>query len=255
MLKRIGSALARKTPLRWHLANKMTRMQLIQYAVDQLEARTYLEIGVDEGQAFAVIRAPFKIGVDPIAPRPAVEAELKRADASYFAIGSDEFFERHAPQVLAGGADVVFIDGLHTYDQTYRDIQHALGYLSPGGIILVHDCLPASALEATVASSYAAAWRTNGPGWDGMWTGDTWKAIVAVRSGHAGAHACVLDCDHGVGVVYKGEGPTPLPLSLEAIAALDYQALAKDPGGLLGVFRPAQLRFILGRLRRTRTSA
>lgn len=252
MLEAILSTLIRVTPLHWYLADRMTRMQLIQYAIDTLGARTYLEIGVDQGQAFCAIRAPIKIGVDPVSAAPAVQAEVKRPGSSYFSIASDEFFERHAPEVLAAGADVVFIDGLHTYQQTHRDIHHALQYLAPGGIILVHDCLPASPLEATVAASHAEARRINDPGWDGMWTGDTWKAIVAARAGHTPGEACVLQCDHGVGVVFKSAAAPSLSLSLTEIDALDFDALRRNPQHLLGLARPARLRDILEPLRRQR---
>lgn len=255
MIERLLSALIRVTPLHWHLADRMTRMQLIQYAVDRLAARTYLEIGVDQGEAFCAVRAPIKIGVDPVAAAPAVQAEVKRPGSSYFSIGSDQFFERHAAQVLAGGADVVFIDGLHTYEQTHRDIHNALTHLAPGGVILVHDCLPVSPAEATVASSHAEARRVNDPAWDGMWTGDTWKAIVATRSGHSPGEACVLHCDHGVGVVFKSASPAPLALSRAEIDALDYEDLRRDPERLLGLCRPARLRRILGQLRGQRPAS
>ena len=255
MLKRLGSALARKTPLRWYVANKLTRMQLIQYAVDHLGARTYLEIGVDEGESFSAIRAPIKIGVDPVEPRPAVQTELRRQGSSYFAATSDDFFERHAAGVLAEGVDVVFVDGLHTYQQTYRDIQHSLKYLNPGGVILVHDCLPASAQEACAAATYEEAGRLNGPDWNGLWTGDAWKSIVATRAGHLSGQALVLECDHGVGVVYHGAQPPPLALSLADIDALDYDALIASPAKWLGLCPPAQLRRIIGQLRRVRGTA
>jgi Methyltransferase domain len=113
------------------------------------------------------VRVARTIGVDPIAPRPNLEAELKRPNAQYFATTSNEFFERHAAEQLALGVDVVFIDALRTYDQTRRDVRNALKVLRPGGVILVHDCLPTSAQEAVVAPSYEEAWRINGPGWNG----------------------------------------------------------------------------------------
>ena len=197
------------------------------------------------------MRVARKIGVDPIAPRPDVEAALEHPGAQYFATTSDEFFERHAAELFPSGADVVFVDGLHTYDQTYRDVRNALGLLRPGGVILVHDCLPASAHEAVAAPSYEAAGRINGPGWNGDWTGDGWKAIVAVRSGHQPAQACVLNCDHGVGIIWKGPGRPPLSLSLADIDALDYDALAATPERLIGLCRPARFHRILRELRKT----
>ena len=248
MLKELLSRSIRATPARWYLPN-VHRMHLIQHAIDTLSAGTYLEIGVDQGETFSVVRVARKIGVDPIAPRPKVEAALKRPGAQYFATTSDEFFERHAAEQLPLGVDVVFIDGLHTYDQTYRDVRNALKVLRPGGVILVHDCMPTSAQEAVVAPSYEEARRINGPG---AWTGDGWKAIVAVRSGHLLAQACVLNCDHGVGIICEGPGRPPLSLSLAEIDALDYYALAANPEKWIGLCRPAQLQAILCELRKMR---
>jgi hypothetical protein len=125
LLNKLLSRLVRATPARWYLPN-VYRMQLIQHAIDTLSAGTYLELGVDQRQTFSVVRVGRKIGVDPIAPCPNVEAELKRPGAQYFATTSDECFERHAAEQLPLGVDVVFIDGLHTYDQTYRDVRNAL---------------------------------------------------------------------------------------------------------------------------------
>ena len=138
---------------------------------------------------------------------------------------------------------------------TYRDVRNALKVLRPGGVILVHDCLPASAQEAVVVPSYEEARRINGPGWNGAWTGDGWKTIVSVRSGHLAAQACVVNCDHGVGIICEGPGRPPLSLSLAEIDALDYYALAVNPKKWIGLCRPAQLQTILRELRKTRKIA
>ena len=58
-------------------------------------------------------RSPF----DPVPAAPLVIAEQTKPGVRYFALTSDQFFEKVAPEVLAGGVDVVFIDGLHTYQQ------------------------------------------------------------------------------------------------------------------------------------------
>lgn len=235
------------TPLRWHIRNKISRMTLIQHAVDRLRAVRYLEIGVADGQCFCAIRVAEKIGVDPVAPEPAVVSELARPGASYHAMTSDDFFAQAAPTVLAGGVDVVFIDGLHTDGQAYRDCVNALRYLSPGGVILMHDNLPTSAAEACPTSTYAEAWRLNGDNWSGLWTGDGWKAIVRVRALHPGVRACVLDCDHGVGLVWAEPGGREVALTSEEIDALDYDDLVADTTRLLGVRAPIHLDDVLDR--------
>jgi hypothetical protein len=251
------SRLARETPLRWYLPNKVTRQDLIQRSIDALGARTYLEIGVDEGQSFCAVNVPSKVGVDPVAPMPAVVRELDKPNVSYEAMTSDAFFESTARQRLTSGVDVAFVDGLHTYGQTYRDICNCLNYLNPGGVILVHDCLPASAQEARVAATYEEAARLNGPDWNGLWTGDGWKAITAVRAGHQDVEAAVLNCDHGVGIIHRGANRAGVRLSPAEIDALEYRDLAADPARLIGLRRPRYLLDALRRLRaaRTRTAA
>lgn len=233
------------TPLRWHVPNKISRVELIQRAVNRLHAVRYLEIGVADGACFCAVRVAEKVGVDPIAPEPAVARALSEPGVSYHAMTSDEFFARAAPAALAGGVDVVFIDGLHTDGQAYRDCVNALRYLSPGGVIFMHDNLPVSAAEACPAPTYAEAERLNGPGWNGLWTGDGWKAIVRVRALHRDARACVLDCDHGVGVVWAAPGGREVALSSGEIDALGYRDLVADSQRLLGVRAPVHLDDIL----------
>ena len=239
------SLLIQRTPLRWHVRNKISRMDLIQHAVDRLHAVRYLEIGVADGTCFCAVRVAEKIGVDPVPPQPAVVRALAKPGVSYHAMTSDEFFAHSAPAALAGGVDVVFIDGLHTDDQAYRDCVNALRYLSPGGVILLHDNLPTSAAEACPAPSFEEAWRRNGPDWSGLWTGDGWKAMVRVRALHPDARACVLDSDHGVGVVWVAPGGRQVALSSAAIDALTYDDLVADPRRLLGLRAPAYLDEVL----------
>ncbi len=227
-------------------------MELVQRAIDGLGAQSYLEIGVDQGECFSTVRAAMKVGVDPVPPRPAVVREIARPGASYFAMTSDAFFANEAPQVLAGGVDVALIDGLHTYAQAYRDITNVLGHLNSGGLILVHDCFPATAAQAWPAESHEQAWAHNGPDWDGYWTGDTWKAMVAVRSWHADCDARVLHCDFGVGLIHRAPNQSGLRHTPESITALTYADLAADPQFLIGLCAPARFRTVLRELAKAR---
>jgi hypothetical protein len=185
--------------------------------------------------------------VDPIAPAPLVVEELRKPGVRYFESTSDAFFELAAPEALAEGVDVVFIDGLHTYAQAYRDTIHALEYLTPGGIVLLHDCLPANENEATEATSgdeVRAILEAKGVEWDGAWTGDVWKAIVALRR-HAELETDVLNCDCGVGVVRRGTNDEPLRISDAEIEAMQFGDLAANARQLLGLRTPAYLEWVL----------
>ena len=252
MIRASLAEIVRNSPLRWLFPNKVTRLEVIQRSIDTLVANRYLEIGVSDGECFCSLSVPKKIGVDPIPPRPAVIFEAQKPGVQYFALTSDEFFKKVAPQVLADGVDVVFIDGLHTFEQAYRDCMNSLKYLSSGGVVLLHDCLPSSEVEAVPAQSYEEARRINGPTWNGLWVGDVWKAIVVLRSQHADLQTCVLHCDHGIGLVYQARNDCGLSLSQAQIAAMAYIDLARDTKRLLDLRKPVHLLTVLNRLTRCR---
>jgi hypothetical protein len=225
--------------LRWRLSNFVSRKEVIQRAINKLNGQRYLEIGVDDGVCFCAISVPEKIGVDPIRAAPLVIAEATKPGVRYFALTSDEFFEKMADEALAKGVDVVFIDGLHTYQQAYQDCMNALKYLNPGGVILLHDCLPISEEEAQIASSYEDAKRINrASNWNSNWLGDVWKAIIRLRAQHYDLDTCVLDCDHGLGVVVKGKNNSKLDLSIEQIEMMEFADLVANKKQYLGLCKP-----------------
>jgi Methyltransferase domain len=242
-----------KSPLRWHFANKVTRIEVIQRSIDALGAERYMEIGVADGTCFCALRIPKKVGIDPIAPAPMVALESQKPGVHYFALTSDEFFKSAAPQVLASGVDVVFIDGLHTFGQAYRDCLNSLRYLKAGGLILIHDCLPTSEADALPAQSWEEALRINGPSWNGLWVGDVWKAMLVLRAQHSDLQACVLDCDHGVGLVYAASNDSGFLLKPAQIDAMTYADLTGRAVRLLGVRRPAHVLAVLKQLKKHRT--
>jgi len=250
----LASRAIRRTPLRWWLPNQVTRIELIQRAVHRLSAVRYLEIGVSDGDCFTRVSVATKIGVDPIAPAPLVTSEIKKPGTSYYRLTSDQFFQLEAPRVLREKVDVVFVDGLHTFDQAYRDCVSAVTYLAPDGILLVHDCLPTSEAEARVAASYEEVRALSGPDWNLDWTGDTWKAIVKLRASHSDLETRVLNCDHGVAVVYRGPNQSNLSLNPEQIGSMTYADLARDKKRLLGVCPPRHLFGVLERLAGRRES-
>lgn len=252
MRNSLPSRAIRRTPLRWLVPNHVWRTEVITSAVNALAAKCYLEIGVDVGVSFAAVSAVRKVGVDPVAAQPLVVEELRKPGASYFPMTSDEFFREAAPQALHGGVDVAFVDGLHTADQAYRDCLNVLSYLAPGGVILVHDCLPNSEAEARVARDYAHAGELNGPGWSGDWTGDVWKAIVMLRARHTDLETFVLHSDFGVGVITRAPNRAPLKLTADEINAMTYADLIRDRRRLLGLRAPHEFFRTLDRLRAER---
>jgi hypothetical protein len=90
-------------------------------------AVSYLEIGVDEGRTFENVVCAERWGVDP---SPKFDMSRLPDGATFFRLTSDEFF---AGLSAEKGFDVVFLDGLHTFEQTYTDLVNALARGPPQG--------------------------------------------------------------------------------------------------------------------------
>lgn len=136
--------------------NALFRWNLINAYIQHYSFTTFLEIGHDEGRAFNQVDIQSKESVDPAAKTKPT-----------YVMTSDDFFEKYNTQY-----DIIFIDGLHEHAQLDRDIHNSLEHLTPGGVIVIHDCHPVS--EACQRHLFQA------PG--GHWTGDCWKAFVKNRA-------------------------------------------------------------------------
>ena len=153
-------------------SNKPSRFDIIQKLINLKKYNSYLEIGCDKNENFLRININKKIGVDPR------EGGTHRMTSDAFFHKNDEFF------------DIIFLDGLHTYEQTINDIKNSLKFLNQNGIIIVHDCLPKKIWNQVVPRLY------------GHWNGDVWKAIVETRTFEdTDCYTCIAD--HGLGIILK----------------------------------------------------
>jgi len=222
--------------------NVVDRTVIAQGILDALGGGTYLEIGVSTGVSFIPIRARIKWGVDPAyiltkrrLLKYAVFSCLGIKIEKLFRMTSDEFFIEKKAMLAANGITVCLVDGLHTYQQSLRDVLNTLEYLEPNGVILMHDCNPSTELMALPAASIDELIRKGIPGWNGAWSGDVWKAVVHLRSLRNDVNAFVLDCDTGLGVVKKGRPETRLSYSESEIGDMNFQFLALHRKKLLGL--------------------
>lgn len=171
------------------------RYDLINRLINKFNFKTYLEIGVFNGENFKEINCETKVSVDPV-PGEYVTNTMT----------SDEYFATLSEDTKF---DLIFIDGLHLWEQCYRDINNALNHLSPNGVIVCHDMNPLYELYSSrVQFTY--------------WNGDVWKSFVKVRSERSDIHCCMIeDCDFGLGIITNG-CDTPIELNKPA-ETLTYQ--------------------------------
>ena len=165
--------------------------------------RRYLEIGLGTGKTFTQIRAHMKWGVDPVIR---FDEDKIGSRATIFRATSDDFFSALADSQLF---EVIYVDGLHTYDQTLRDLRNALDHLAPGGVILVDDTLPRSRLAAWRSQKIATSVSRWTGDRSGRWYGDVYRIIPILRSQPEGIAFLTIDRDdrgqdtHGQTLIWK----------------------------------------------------
>ena len=158
----------------------MTRSDIINSLIQKHNYKSYLEIGVNNsnqpGYNWPKIEIELKHGVDP------------EVDTT-FKMTSDEFFKNHISQKY----DFIFVDGLHIFDQCYRDIINSLNYLNENGTIMAHDTNPVSEItQRPIRESE-------------NWHGDVWKAIVKLRINRNDLEIYTVDTDEGCSLIRKGD--------------------------------------------------
>ena len=202
MLKKIRSYLKELQnsyhgKINFNFDEKPKRWELINCIIKKNNYEDYLEIGCFDDDCFKKIKIANKIGVDPIKG-----GTIRKT--------SDDFFEENTDFF-----DIIFIDGLHEFDQVKKDILNSIKFLNNGGTILCHDTLPEQILEQTVPYSI------------GTWVGDVWKAIVEFRTSK-NLDICVCTIDHGVSVIKKRINRNLLELDVKNFKDLKYKFYFKN---------------------------
>lgn len=138
----------------------------------------YLEVGVQYGRTLEDVASHVRWAVDPM---PLFDPAAVPDGVTLFTATSDEFFHELDE---ATRFDVIFLDGLHEFRQTYRDIVNASAHLSPGGLIVVDDVVPRDRFAAISDQSEALAARRRAGLKDAHWQGDVYKAVAALHRYH-----------------------------------------------------------------------
>lgn len=197
--KRLGflSPLYRRSLRTEHSLHELVRPVLLNSIIAEMARPvTYLEIGLNRGRTFDSIIATRKVGVDP---RFGFQVRTLSSNMEVHKLPSDVFFENYR----GGHFDLVFIDGLHSYEQVHRDFLNSLAILNPGGVIVIDDTVPLNDISALpdmvrAQRSYRASGQNGGP-----WFGDVYRVIPDI-AGVAGLdYATVKVNGHGMTMVWR----------------------------------------------------
>ena len=151
------------------------RISFISAATKKFNDCRYLEIGCGEDTCFKSIPVINKIGVDPDRG-----GNVKKTSDNFFKDNKNRF-------------DVIFIDGLHIYEQCRKDVINSLKVLEKNGFIFLHDMTPRNWAEENVPRLK-----------DTLWTGNIWKVALEL-SKTKGIDFFVINADMGIGILKKIE--------------------------------------------------
>ena len=150
----------------------------LNFLIHELHLSSYLEIGVLEGETFANVKARRRYGVDP---EPIFDPALLPRRSKFAVVTSDAFFASIRPTERF---DVAFIDGLHTFEQTYRDVINTLMHLR-SGVIVIDDTVPSDEYSAIPDQDESYRAREEA-GLEGRpWHGDVWRVVTLLDRHHS----------------------------------------------------------------------
>lgn len=134
---------------------------------DNLKPRSYLEVGLAKGRSLSAVGPhTLSVGVDPA-------FDITHSIVSptrLFRMTSDTFFQAFKSEELFGQkVDLCFLDGLHHFEQTFRDLVHVARHTHEKSVVAIH---------STISVHEIATLRN--PVTD-FWTGDVWKMVYLIN--------------------------------------------------------------------------
>jgi hypothetical protein len=190
----------------------------------QLGCRRYLEVGVFEGTTFHDVDIEERTAVDVAFAFDIKPLENERT--RFFSQKSDDFFDA---EPIQPPYDLVFIDGLHRFEQVVRDLSNALLRTHARSAIILDDTVPEDAYSAYRDGPASGQFRKI----DRMpeirgWQGDVYKTVFYIHDFLPGLNYRTITSEGNPQTLVwraKGTKRTPVFNDLERISRLSYFAL------------------------------
>lgn len=203
----------------------MLRSQVVQPILDLFEAPCYLEIGVNAGETFRALRAGRKVAVDPAFLFDTAAAAAADRSAEFHEVTSDAYFHALAPD--APPFDVVFIDGLHTLEQSLRDLMNTLTHVHRRSVIVLDDVLPLNHAASLREIGQWVRLRELSPDLPDAWMGDVYRLVYFVAAFLPDWSYATVAENHGQTVMWRGARPV-VERTVEAVARTSYEDTVLD---------------------------
>jgi hypothetical protein len=212
-------------------AERVGRAQVLRRLVAHYDQPRYLEIGVCEGRTFDRVPAAVKVAVDPEFRFDHTAPERRVPGTSYHQVTSDEYFGR----IVEPGTqfDVIYLDGLHTVEQTLRDLLNALPHLQPQGVIVVDDVRPPTELAAIRdRQEFFEVRRAADRDDEKAWMGDVFRLVYFIETFCQQLSFRVVSNNHGQAVVWRHRRAYVPERTLAGVGAMTFDQMTRDQDAL-----------------------
>jgi hypothetical protein len=118
---------------------------------------------------------------------------------------------------------VIYLDGLHVYDQTLRDLLNALEHLQPRGVIVIDDTRPPSYLASLADRELFFEVRRAVGSTEKQWMGDVYKTVYFIAAMCPHLSYATIANNHGQTVVWRTRRDETPQVDLAEIDGLTFE--------------------------------
>lgn len=189
-----------------------------------MRATRYLEVGVNKGDTFRAVEVAERVAVDPEF-RFDWEAEANGATV-FHQVPSDAYFADCRERF-----DIVFLDGLHVFAQTFRDFCNALDVTHARSLIIIDDTVPDDIYSSWPHPRESRAFRRMAGGRGGSWHGDIFKMVFAINDFFPRLSFCTIGTEGNPQTLVWREprqGFRPLFNSLETVSRMTWFEMRRN---------------------------
>lgn len=158
----------------------MLRADIVNRLSELLDDPQYLEIGVWQGGTFNLVKARRKVAVDPKFDFDHHQRGANETNNLYYAVTSNEYFFESSNR--GDKFDIIFLDGLHTFEQTLTDLLHAVDRVKENGIIILDDVIPDSYPASMRSEEQCYHFRRSIGDTSTHWMGDVYKLVFFINA-------------------------------------------------------------------------
>jgi hypothetical protein len=198
----------------------LSRRKVVQRLLSLYDSPRYLEVGVSEGATFNHVQAGRKVAVDPNFTFDVEAARSSQPQSVFHEVTSDAYFGTIIGE--DDRFDVIFLDGLHTFEQTLRDFANAIERLSPNGVILIDDVIPESHFAAIGDVEVFRNMRRLGLATTASWMGDVYRLVFFVQTFFQHYTYRTIADNHGQLVVWRERRESVPERGVETVARTTY---------------------------------